>query len=130
MWLVVCGVTHPHKCLIVQQITGLQWKNLSNEKQSRLELYVEVLKALGETQSLNMKAIQGRTQIDKQILIVAMKFLEQQNLVQLRNVGTNIEYQNTGRGVRVFKFLAPRNPASNNGVSSGVNLLSVQRSFE
>lgn len=103
---------------------------MSNEKQSRLELYVEVLKALGETQSLNMNAIQGRTKIDKPVLSVAMKFLEQQNLVQLRNVGNNVEYQNTNRGIRVFKFLAQGTPASNNEVSSGVNILPVQRSFE
>jgi predicted transcriptional regulator len=135
----ILGVIHALGCVWCDTLTQVfncttdkltSVKDLSNEKQSKLELYVEVLKALGETQSLNIKAIQGRTNIDKPILSVAMKFLEQQNLVQLRNVGNNVEYQNTNRGVRVFKFLAQGTRSSENEVHSGVNLFPVQRSFE
>jgi hypothetical protein len=80
---------------------------LSSKKQSRLELYVEVLKALGETQSLNFKAIQGILKADKASLSAAMKFLQQQNLIVLQNVSSSVVvYKNTIRGIRVFKYLS------------------------
>lgn len=79
---------------------------MSSQKQSRLELYVEVLKTLGETQSLNFKAIQGKLKADKASLSAAMKFLQEQNLVALQNVSSVVLYKNTIRGIRVFKYLS------------------------
>ena len=61
---------------------------MSRQKQSRLELYVEVLKALGETQSLNFRAIEGKLKADKASLSAAMKFLQQQKLIVLHNVSS------------------------------------------
>jgi predicted transcriptional regulator len=87
---------------------------LSSKKQSRLELYVEVLKALGETQSLNFKAIQGKLNADKANLSAAMKFLQEQNLVVLQNVSSSVVvYKNTIRGIRVFKYLSDGTRLSN-----------------
>jgi predicted transcriptional regulator len=105
---------------------------LGNQKQTRLELYVEVLKALGEKESFNIKAIQGRTNIDRTDLSVTMKFLAQQNLIQLRNVGNHIEYQNTTRGIRVFKYLSQgtRSADAPVAVNADVEVLPLQRTFE
>lgn len=105
---------------------------MGNQKQTRLELYVEVLKALGEKESLNIKAIQGRTNIGRSDLSVTMKFLAQQNLIQLRNVGNGIEYQNTGRGIRVFKYLSQGTRSTDGpvAVNAGVGVLPLQRTFE
>jgi predicted transcriptional regulator len=105
---------------------------LGNQKQTRLELYVEVLKALGEKEALNIKAIQGRTNISRSDLFVAMKFLAQHNLIQLRNVGNRIEYQNTHRGIRVFKYLSQgtRSAEASVTVNAGVRVLPLQRTFE
>jgi DNA-binding MarR family transcriptional regulator len=87
-----------------------------------LELYVEVLKTLGETQSLNFKAIQGKLQTDKANLSAAMKFLEEQNLVVLQKVSSSIVYKNTVRGIRVFKYLTEGTRLSGQ-VSPGVNFV-------
>jgi predicted transcriptional regulator len=105
---------------------------LGNQKQTRLELYIEVLKALGETEALNIKAIQSRTNIGRADLSVTMKFLAQQNLIQLRNVGNRIEYQNTHRGIRVFKYLSQgiRSADAPIAVNAGVGVLPLQRTFE
>ncbi len=101
-------------------------KDLSNQKQSRLELYVEVLKTLGEAQSLNIKAIQGITKIDRPILSAAMKFLEQQRLVQPRSVSNGIVYKNTSRGIRVFRYLSEGARVSAEEINHGVNLVQLQ----
>lgn len=105
---------------------------MGNQKQTRLELYVEVLKALGETESLSIKAIQGKTNIDHSDLSVTMKFLAQQNLIQLHNVGNRIEYQNTHRGIRVFKYLSQGTRSTDvpAAVNAGVGMLPLQRTFE
>jgi DNA-binding MarR family transcriptional regulator len=87
-----------------------------------LELYVEVLKTLGETQSLNFKAIQGKLQTDKANLSAAMEFLEAQNLVVLQKVSSNVVYKNTIRGIRVFKYLSEGTRLSGQ-VSPGVNFV-------
>lgn len=80
---------------------------MSRQKQSRLELYIEVLKALGETQSLNFRAIEGKLKADKASLSVAMKFLQQQKLIVFHNVSSSVvEYKNTIKGIRVFKYLS------------------------
>jgi predicted transcriptional regulator len=104
---------------------------LGSQKQTRLELYVDILKALGEKETLNIKAIQGRTNIEPIDLSVAIKFLAQQNLIQLHNVGKRIEYQNTHRGIRVFKYLSQGTRSTDApAVNSGVGVLSLQRTFE
>jgi predicted transcriptional regulator len=105
---------------------------LGDQKQTRLELYVDILKALGEKDVLNIKAIQGRTNIGPTDLSVAIKFLAQQNLIQLHNVGNRIEYQNTHRGIRVFKYLSQgtRSTDAPIAVNSNVGVLSLQRTFE
>jgi predicted transcriptional regulator len=105
---------------------------LGDQKQTRLELYVDILKALGEKEVLNIKAIQGRTNIATTDLSVAMKFLAQQNLIQLQNVGNHIEYQNTHRGIRVFKYLSQgtRSTDAPVVVNPDVGVLSLQRTFE
>jgi DNA-binding MarR family transcriptional regulator len=71
-----------------------------------LELYVEVLKTLGETQSLNFKAIQGKIQTDRANLAAAIKFLQEQNLIVLQQASRRVVYKNTVRGIRVFKYLS------------------------
>jgi hypothetical protein len=83
---------------------------------------VEVLRTLGETQSLNFKAIQGKLQTDKANLSAAMKFLEEQNLVVLHKASSSILYKNTIRGIRVFKYLTEGTRFSGQ-VSPGVNFL-------
>jgi hypothetical protein len=88
-----------------------------------LELYVEVLKTLGETQSLNFKAIQGKTQTDKANLSEAIKFLQEQNLIVLQNASSSsVVYKNTVRGIRVFKYLSEGTRLSGQ-VSPGVNFV-------
>ena len=105
---------------------------MGDQKQTRLELYIDILKALGETESLNIKAIHGRTNIRPTDLSVAMKFLAQQNLIQSHNVGNRMEYQNTHRGIRVFKYLSKGTRSTDAPVvaNSSVGVLSLQRTFE
>ena len=95
---------------------------MSNQKQSRLELYVAVLKTLGETQSLNFKAIQGKIQTDKANLSAAIKFLQEQNLIVLQQASSRVVYRNTVRGIRVFKYLSEGVRFSGQA-SSGVNFV-------
>jgi hypothetical protein len=95
---------------------------LGDQKLSRLELYVEVLKALRETQSLNLKAIQSTIKVDRTSLSAAMKFLENQNLVVPQNVSNRVAFKNTARGIRVFKYLAEGTRASDQ-VTPGMRLM-------
>ncbi len=78
---------------------------MSSQRPSKLEQYVEVLKALGENEALNIGVIASKTGIDRVSVVLAIDFLEKQTLVQSTVVKGNILYRNTARGIRVFKFL-------------------------
>jgi hypothetical protein len=91
---------------------------LSTNKQSRLEMYVAVLKALGETQSLSVGAIEGKTKIDVAFLVQALTFLEQQNLVDSKVVKRDVIYKSTPRGMRVVKFMGGAPQIANDGVAT------------
>jgi hypothetical protein len=96
---------------------------LSQQKHSRLDLYVKVLKALGEIDSLNLKAIQSKIDVDRTSLSKAISFLEQQNLVVPKNASKNTLYKNTSRGIRVFKYLAEGTRVSDSEISQRVSLI-------
>ena len=85
-------------------------------------MYVEVLKALGETQSLNIVAIEGKTKIDLSFLVQALTFLEQQNLVDSKVVKRDVFYKSTPRGIRVVKFMGGETQTANVGIATVVPL--------
>ena len=83
-------------------------KDLGDQKQSRLELYVDILKTLGEEEALNIKAIQGITKIETTDLSARNEiFSATERLIQLHNVGNRIEYQKTPHVVYGYLDIIP-----------------------
>jgi hypothetical protein len=79
-----------------------------NEKGlSRLELYVEVLKAIGKKPT-SLVEIQKTAQVDEDFLFHAVNFLEKQSLITSRTVADNVLYRNTSKGTRVCGYFCEK----------------------
>ena len=77
---------------------------MHNPKPSKLELYIEILKALQQHKASKLVDIQERTNVDDECLERAIVFLEKQNLVEKKNLKNKTVYQNTPRGERVTNY--------------------------
>lgn len=73
-------------------------------KLSRLELYVEILKALETMQSASLLDIQEKANVEQAFLKNAMPFLETQGLVKKTKIDNEIVYESTLRGDRVTDY--------------------------
>jgi predicted transcriptional regulator len=78
------------------------------QKLSRLELYVEILKAIEIQQSSKFSDIHRKTNVDKASLVYAIDFLEKQDLIKENRVQNEIVYESTPRGLLVTKFFTER----------------------
>ena len=83
---------------------------MNPQKLSRLEVYLEILKALQTVTKIT--DIQAKINIDQTILASAMSFLEQQNLIQKEPRTNEPMYRTTPRGNRVATFFEQSNPPS------------------
>ena len=81
---------------------------MAQQKLSRLELYVEILKSIEDQQQLKFVEIQEKTKVEKASLIYAIDFLEKQDLIKSKKIQNETVYQNTPRGLLVTKFFAER----------------------
>jgi predicted transcriptional regulator len=81
---------------------------MTAQKLSRLELYIEILKAVENQQQSKFKDLQERTQVDKATLVYAINFLEKQGLIKSGNIENETVYEYTPRGLLVTKFFANR----------------------
>jgi predicted transcriptional regulator len=77
---------------------------LQSPKPSKLELYIEILKALQQHKASKLVDIQERTNVDDEFLERAIVFLEKQNLVEKKNLKNTTVYTNTPRGERVTNY--------------------------
>ncbi len=71
---------------------------------SKLELYVEILKALEMLQSASILDIQEKANVEQAYLKRALPFLEAQGLVKKVKVDNEIVYESTLRGDRITKY--------------------------
>lgn len=72
-------------------------------KQSKLELYVEILKTLNQ-RSQNSTNLLSEIKIDYNTMKNRMDFLMKQQLVTKRNCGNQVVFKNTKRGKNVLRF--------------------------
>lgn len=77
---------------------------MPSPKPSKLELYIEILKALQQHKASKLVDIQERTKVDDEFLERAIVFLEKQNLVEKKNLKNRTVYKNTLRGERVTNY--------------------------
>jgi predicted transcriptional regulator len=76
------------------------------QKPSRLELCIEILKALEKLRTGNLITVQEETNIEQALLKEAMAFLEKQDLVEKERVENGVFYKTTPRGNRVNRYFA------------------------
>jgi predicted transcriptional regulator len=77
---------------------------VQDPKPSKLELYIEILKALQQHKASKLVDIQERTNVDDEFLERAIAFLQKQNLVEKTNLKNTTVYKNTPRGERVTNY--------------------------
>ena len=77
---------------------------MQNPKPSKLELYLEILKALKQHKASRLADIQQKTSVDDAFLKHAIVFLEKQNLVEKSDLKNVTVYRNTERGDRVTNY--------------------------
>lgn len=73
-------------------------------KLSKLEMYIAILKAIGQQRLLQLNTIQEKTNLDTGYLKERITFLVEQGLVEQRNTGNEVTYKNTNRGITVLKY--------------------------
>jgi predicted transcriptional regulator len=72
-------------------------------KQSKLELYLEILKALNQ-RSQNSTNLLSEVKIDNNTMKNRMDFLMKQRLVTKRNCGNQGVFKNTKRGENILRY--------------------------
>lgn len=72
-------------------------------KQSKLELYLEILKALNQ-RSQNSTNLLSEVKIDNNTMKNRMDFLMKQHLVTKRNCGNQGVFKNTKRGENILRY--------------------------
>lgn len=77
---------------------------MPSPKPSKLELYIEILKALQQHKASKLVDIQERTNVDDEFLERAIAFLQKQSLVEKTNLKNTTVYKNTPRGERVKNY--------------------------
>ncbi len=81
-------------------------------RRSKLEMYVDILKVLGQRGPLKMTHIMYKANVNCKVLKEYLEFLLKQGLVEERIVGrSRTVYANTPRGVTVLKYFRELNKA-------------------
>jgi predicted transcriptional regulator len=73
-------------------------------KQSRLELYIEILKVLNQKHSKQNSTSFSDYKIDQKNMRERMNFLMQQCLITKKINGKQVFYENTEKGKNVLRF--------------------------
>lgn len=73
-------------------------------KKSKLELYLDILKTLGQRRRLNLSYIVQVVNVEKTFLNERVDFLISQRLVEQTEIGKEVTYSMTQRGLRVFAY--------------------------
>ena len=73
-------------------------------KPSKLELYIEILKTLGQQHLVQLANIQEKTRVDTDNLKERMQFLVEQGLIEQRKASRRLSYKNTQKGIRVLNY--------------------------
>ena len=82
---------------------------MKNTKPSKLEQYLEILKALEHKKASQLAMIRRKTNLDSAFVKQAMSFLEKQNLVEKRTIKNKTVYKNTSRGERINRYFMEQN---------------------
>ena len=86
---------------------------MRNTKTSKLELYVEILRALEKQELTRLSDIEQKINMGNQAVKQAMAFLEKQNFVEKLSVDNRIVYKSTPRGERVTKYFSQHDQEGN-----------------
>ncbi len=85
---------------------------MPSPKPSKLELYIEILKALQQHKASKLVDIRERTNVDDEFLERAIAFLQKQNLVEKTNLKNTTVYKNTPRGERVTNYFVAQSQSA------------------
>jgi len=81
-------------------------------RRSKLEMYVDILKVLGQKGPLKLTHIMYKANVNCKVLKEYLDFLLKQGLIEERVVGkSRIVYANTQRGIMVLKYFRELNKA-------------------
>ena len=81
-------------------------------RRSKLEMYVDILKVLGQRGPLKLTHIMYKANVNCKVLKEYLDFLLKQGLIEERILGrSRIVYANTPRGVTVLKYFRELNKA-------------------
>lgn len=81
-------------------------------RRSKLEMYVDILKVLGQRGPLKLTHIMYKANVNCKVLKEYLDFLLKQGLIEERVVGkSRIVYANTQRGIMVLKYFRELNKA-------------------
>ena len=83
-------------------------------RRSKLEMYVDILKVLGQKGPLKLTHIMYKANVNCKVLKEYLDFLLTQGLIEERVVGkkkNRIVYANTQRGIMVLKYFRELNKA-------------------
>ncbi len=83
-------------------------------RRSKLEMYVDILKVLGQKGPLKLTHIMYKANVNCKVLKEYLDFLLTQGLIEERYVGkkkNRIVYANTQRGITVLKYFRELNKA-------------------
>jgi len=79
---------------------------MTAQKLSRLELCIEILKAVENQVDSKFNDLKEKTHVDNKSIIYAIDFLEKQGLIKSDIVENETVYNNTPRGLLVTEFFA------------------------
>jgi predicted transcriptional regulator len=81
-------------------------------RRSKLEMYVDILKVLGQKGPLKLTHIMYKANVNCKVLKEYLDFLLKQGLIEERVAGkSRIVYANTQRGIMVLKYFRELNKA-------------------
>lgn len=75
-------------------------------KRSKLELYIEILNALNQRRMQKITVVLEKIKTSDNFLKERMGFLMKQGLVEQRNIGEQVAYSNTQRGIMVLRYFS------------------------
>ena len=84
-------------------------------KLSKLEMYIAILKTIGQQRLLQLTTIHEKTNVDLGYLKERIAFLVEQGLVEQRNTGSEVAYKNTNRGINMLKYFKQHENQRNQG---------------
>jgi predicted transcriptional regulator len=112
MFFPFCLVVYSSYAQIVILDSGLLGIEGCRMRRSKLEMYVDILKVLGQKGPLKLTHIMYKANVNCKVLKEYLDFLLAQGIVEERIIGkSRVVYANTQKGITVLKYFRELNKA-------------------